>query len=434
MATTNATREAGRRSTEAELREAGGSLLVARLSSSVQIALRALAANKLRSMLTMLGVIIGVGAVVTMVSIGQGARLAVAQQVQALGSNLLTVFPGSVGQFGVQQGAGSRQNLMWEDAQAIQHEVEEVEGVTAEFSRAAQILYGSENTNTSVSGVTSEFPEVRNFRPELGTFFSETDMESRARVAVVGKTVVEKLFGDRQASPLGASIKINRATFTVIGVMEEKGATGFSDRDDVIFVPLTTAQRRLFGVEHVRVIYVKVRSAEEMDRALDKVDSLLRSRHRLGPGEDNDFTIRNQADIVAAFQGVTQTMTLLLGGIAAVSLIVGGIGIMNIMLVSVTERTREIGIRKAVGATRRDILSQFLVESVVLSLTGGLAGMMVGIAGSQTISRLAGWATLVSPWALVMAVSFAAAVGIFFGIYPAQRAASLDPIVALRYE
>ncbi len=404
------------------------------LRSSIQIALRALAANKLRSALTMLGVIIGVGAVIAMVSIGQGARASVAQQVQALGSNLLTIFPGSAGQFGVRQGAGSLQSLKLEDANAIPEEVEEVEAVTAEFARAAQVVYGSENTNTSISGVTPAFPEVRNFRPESGAFFTDADVESRARVAVVGRTVVEDLFGDRQASPLGATIKINRVSFTVIGVMEEKGATGFSDRDDVIFVPLTTAQRRLFGVEHVRTIYVKVRNAEEMDRALEKVETLLRGRHRISPGEDSDFTIRNQADIVGALQGVTQTMTLLLGGIATVSLLVGGIGIMNIMLVSVTERTREIGIRKAVGATRRDVLSQFLVEAVVLSVTGGVAGILLGVGGSKLISQLAGWATLVSPWSLVMAVSFAAAVGIFFGIYPAQRAAGMDPITALRYE
>jgi len=404
------------------------------LQSSVQIAVRALGANKLRSVLTMLGVIIGVGAVVTMVSIGQGARASIAQQVQSLGSNLLTVFPGSIGQFGVRQGLGSVRTLTSEDAAAIAAAIPAVEGVTAEFSRNAQVVHGSENVNTSVSGVTPQFQEVRNTFITVGAFFTDADMASRARVAVLGRTVVEDLFGDRGAVPIGSTIKINRVTFTVIGVLEEKGATGFNDRDDIILVPLSTAQRRLFGVDHVRAIYVKVRTPEEMDGTLGDVETLLRGRHRIQPGEDSDFTIRNQADIIATFQGVTQTMTLLLGGIAAVSLLVGGIGIMNIMLVSVTERTREIGIRKAVGATRRDILSQFVVEALVLSLLGGFIGLLLGIAGSDLISRFAGWTTLVSPASLVLAVTFAAAVGIFFGIYPAQRAAALDPIVALRYE
>jgi len=404
------------------------------LVSSMQIALRALVANKLRAVLTMLGVIIGVAAVVTMVSIGQGARQAVAAQVQSLGSNLLTIFPGSAGQFGVRQGQGSLQTLTWEDAEAIASEVPEVEAVTAEFSRNAQVVRGSENVNTSVSGVTPAFPEVRNSPIDNGAFFTQAEMASRARVAVLGRTVVERLFGDRAASPLGATLKVNRVTFTVIGVLAERGATGFNDRDDIVLVPLTTAQRRLFGVDFVRAIFVKVRDAGQMTVAQERAETLLRIRHRVTAGEESDFTIRNQADVIQTFQGVSQTMTLLLGGIAAVSLLVGGIGIMNIMLVSVTERTREIGIRKAVGATRRDILSQFLVESLVLSVSGGVIGLLLGIGGSRAISTLAGWATLISPGSLVMAVSFAAAVGIFFGIYPAQRAAGLDPIVALRYE
>ncbi len=404
------------------------------LRTSIQIALRSLAANKLRSVLTMLGVIIGVGAVVSMVSIGAGARQSVAQQVSALGSNLLIIFPGSSAQFGVRQAAGSRQTLTAEDADAIAREVPEAEAVTAEFSRPAQVVYGNQNTNTSVSGVTPSYQLVRNFNVQEGSFLGDSDMASRARVAVLGRTVVENLFGDRNAAPIGASIKINHATFTVIGVMEQKGATGFNDRDDVIFIPLTTAQRRLFGVAYVRAIYVKVRSAELMSTALDNAETVLRARHRIPAGEDSDFNIRNQADIAAAFQSVSTTMTLLLGGIAAVSLLVGGIGIMNIMLVSVTERTREIGIRKALGATRLDVLKQFLVESVVMSLMGGLLGVALGIGASRAISSFAGWATLISPGSLVMAFSFAAAVGIFFGIYPARRAAALDPIVALRYE
>ena len=401
------------------------------LRASIRIAMRALASNPLRSLLTMLGVIIGVGAVVAMVAIGQGARASVTQQVQALGSNLLTVFAGIVQFGGVARGDQVR-TMTLEDADAIRKEVPGVIGVSAEFSRTAQVTFRSENTNTQVSGVTPEFQAVRNFYPAEGQFFTDGDMRSRAKVAVVGKTVATRLFTD--ANPIGQRIKIRGITFEVIGVMEEKGATGFSDRDDVVFVPLTTAQRRLFGVTHVRTIQVQVATAEDMTEAQAALTEVLRTRHRLRPSEDNDFTVRSQADILQAFTGVSQTMTVLLGGIAAVSLIVGGIGIMNIMLVSVTERTREIGIRKAVGARRRDILLQFLVESISLSVTGGIIGIVVGILGSKLISHFAGWATLLSVQAIVMAFSFAVAVGVFFGLYPARRAASLDPIEALRHE
>ena len=401
------------------------------LRASFRIAMRAMASNPLRSLLTMLGVIIGVGAVVAMVAIGQGARQSVTQQVQALGSNLLTVFAGSAQFGGVTRGDAVR-TLTLEDAEAIRREVPRVTGISAEFSRPAQVVFRGENTNTQVSGVTPEFQTVRNFHPDQGQFFADEDMRGRTKVAVVGRTVAGRLFAD--TDPIGQRIKIRGITFTVIGVMESKGATAFSDRDDVVFVPLTTAQRRLFGVQHLRTLHVQVASAEEMTEAQAALTEVLRTRHRLGPAEDNDFTVRSQADILQAFTGVSQTMTVLLGGIAAVSLIVGGIGIMNIMLVSVTERTREIGIRKAVGARRRDILLQFLVESVALSVTGGVIGIGVGIGGSRLISQFAGWATLLSAQAVLMAFSFAVAVGVFFGLYPARRAAGLDPIVALRHE
>ncbi len=401
------------------------------LRASVRIAMRAMASNPLRSLLTMLGVIIGVGAVVAMVAIGQGARASVTQQVQALGSNLLTVFAGTA-QFGGVSRGDSVRTLTLEDAEAIRAGVPRAIGISAEFSRQAQVVFRAENTTTQVSGVTPEFQTVRNFRPAKGQFFTEEEMRARAKVAVVGRTVATRLFGD--VEPIGQRIKIRGITFDVIGVMEEKGATAFSDRDDVVFVPLLTAQRRLFGVTHVRTIHVQVATAEEMTEAQAALTEVLRARHRLGPAEENDFTIRSQADILQAFTGVSQTMTVLLGGIAAVSLIVGGIGIMNIMLVSVTERTREIGIRKAVGARRRDILLQFLVESIALSVTGGVIGIGVGVIGSRLISQFAGWATLLSVQAIAMAFSFAVAVGVFFGLYPARRAASLDPIDALRHE
>ncbi|MDR7537803.1 MAG: ABC transporter permease [Armatimonadota bacterium] len=401
------------------------------LTSSIRIAARAIASNPLRSALTMLGVIIGVGSVIAMIAIGQGARQATTQQVQALGSNLLTIFAGTPRVGGVAR-AEPAQSLTLEDAEAIRREVPGVIGVSAEFSRQAQVAYRGENTVTRVTGVTPEYETVRNFHPARGQFFVESDMRTRARVALLGATVASRLFPE--GDPIGQQIKIRGVTFTVIGLMEEKGASAFLDRDDIVLVPLTTAQRRLFGVQHVGSIQVQVAAEDQMEAAREALEALMRTRHRLRPDQENDFTIRSQADILQTLTGVAQTMTLLLGGIAAVSLIVGGIGIMNIMLVSVTERTREIGIRKAVGARRQDILLQFLVESVALSVTGGLVGIGLGVLGSWLISRFAGWATLLSPQAVGLAFGFALAVGVFFGLYPAQRASRLDPIEALRHE
>ncbi len=402
----------------------------------IRVALRALRVNTLRAVLTMLGVIIGVGAVVAMMALGAGARTAVAQQVQNLGSNLLIVFPGSIGVGGIQQGLGAQQNLTWEDAQALAATVPEVEAVEAEYSRTAQVVYAGANTATQVIGVTPDYQTVRNHYVAQGAFFTDLDMRARARVAVVGPNVVESLFGATEAGAVGASIKINRATFTIIGVLETKGAAGFGgfSRDDVVLIPLSTAQRRLFGVTNVRQIYTKIRSAGEMDGAQTSIEQVLRTRHRIAPAADADFRIFNQSDILSALEGVSRTMTLLLGGIAAVSLLVGGIGIMNIMLVSVTERTREIGIRMAIGATESDVQRQFLIEAVTLSLIGGLIGILIGVTASFLMPYLLGSAVSVSMSAILIAVVFSAAVGIFFGYYPARKAARLDPIDALRYE
>ncbi len=402
----------------------------------LRVAVRAIRANTMRAVLTMLGVIIGVGAVVAMVALGAGARTSVAAQVQTLGSNLLAVIPGSIGVGGVQQGLGAQQNLTWEDGQAIGSSIPEVEAVEAEFGRTAQVVFAGANTATQVIGVTPEYQQVRNHYVVQGAFFTDQDMKSRTRVAILGPNVVQTLFGSADADPVGAQVKINRSTFTIIGVLESKGAATFGgfSRDDVVLVPLTTAQKRLFGVDYVRTIYAKVRSAEEMDVAQNEIERQLRARHRIGPGADADFRIFNQADVLGALESVSRTMTLLLGGIAAVSLLVGGIGIMNIMLVSVTERTREIGLRKAVGATPADILLQFLVEAVLLSVSGGVLGIAVGAVGARLLTEFVGWATQMSVQAVLLAFSFSVAVGVFFGYYPAGRAAALDPIVALRYE
>jgi putative ABC transport system permease protein len=310
--------------------------------------------------------------------------------------------------------------------------VPDVVGVSPELTRQAQVVYRNENTFTRVIGATPEYETVRNFKAARGQFITDADMRSRAKVALLGHTVATRLFPETEA--IGQQIKIRGITFTVIGILEEKGATGFFDRDDIVLVPLSTAQRRLFGVRNVGSIQVQVVTEDRMPAAQDALTALMRKRHRLAPNQDNDFTIRSQADLLQTLTGVAQTMTVLLGGIAAVSLIVGGIGIMNIMLVSVTERTREIGIRKAVGARRRDILLQFLVESVALSVTGGVMGIAIGVLGSRLITQFAGWATLLSPQAISLAFTFALAVGVFFGLYPAQRAATLDPIEALRHE
>jgi putative ABC transport system permease protein len=401
------------------------------LSASIRIALRAMAGNPLRSLLTMLGVIIGVGSVIAMVAIGEGARQATTQQVQSLGSNLLTIFAGTSQAGGIARG-DAVQTLTMEDAEAIAEGVPGVTGVSPEFSRQAQIVYRSQNTYTRITGVTPNYETVRNWKAASGQFINENDMRSRARVVLLGATTASTLFGD--TDPLGQQVKIRGVTFTVIGIMEQKGATAFFDRDDAALVPLTTAQRRLFGGRNVGSIQVQVAAEDQMPAVQASLEEFMRARHRLADNQDNDFTVRSQADILQTLTGVAQTMTALLGGIAAVSLIVGGIGIMNIMLVSVTERTREIGIRKAIGARRRDILLQFLVESVALSITGGLIGIALGVVGSRLITQFAGWATLLSPHAIVLAFVFALAVGVFFGLYPAQRAARLDPIEALRHE
>jgi len=400
---------------------------------SFATALTALFANTFRALLTMLGVIIGVAAVITMIAIGEGAQKAVVDRIEALGSNLLFVSPGAArggGMFVRQSGTSVR--LKREDADAILEKSALIEAVIPEVSRSAQVKYGNSNWGTRVLGTVPEYESARNFAVTTGRYFTQAEEHGIARVCVIGNTVAENIFADE--TPLGKSIRISGQAFTVLGVLESKGQGGWGNPDDQIIVPLSTAQRRLFGIDYLSMISVKVAGGESMEEAILDVERILRRQHRLRENQDNDFVIRNQSDIISTFQETQETFTLLLAGIAAVSLVVGGIGIMNVMLISVTERTHEIGIRKAVGARRRDILWQFLIESVVVSVIGGCIGILAGLIASAVLSSYGDWMLVISAGAIVLSFLFATLVGVFFGLYPAWKAAMLDVIDALRYE
>ncbi|MGI9951500.1 ABC transporter permease [Moorellaceae bacterium AZ2] len=401
------------------------------LLTALQMALRSIRANKLRSGLTMLGIIIGVMAVIVMVALSQGARAQVTERIASMGSNLLVITPG-FGQ-GPVRGAAVTNRLTYEDARAIAR-LPLVKNVAPEVSTEATVTYGNQTWTATVSGTTPDLQRIRDWTLEAGNFFTEEDVTAGSMVAVLGYTVAENLFSPA-VNPVGNRIQLNGLSFTVIGVLTSKGASmGGIDQDNTIYIPLTTAQQRLLGTKYVRQISVQVETAEALDALQEAVTTLLRARHHLSENADNDFNIRNMADLLSAVEDTTRIMTLLLGGIAAVSLVVGGIGIMNIMLVSVTERTREIGIRMAVGATPSDILVQFLVESFVLSVSGGLIGVFLGWITTRVFSHFAGWKMYLSPPVVLLALGFAAAVGIFFGYYPAKRAASSNPIESLRFE
>jgi putative ABC transport system permease protein len=408
------------------------------LWASMRIALRALRVNKLRSALTMLGIVIGVGAVITMVAVGAGAQARVAEQIQSLGSNLIVILSGSVTSGGVRLGSGSQLTITEEDAWAIQREIPLVEAAAPTMAGGAQIVYGSLNWATSIRGVTPEYFTARDWAVISGRSFSQEDVDGATKMALLGQTVTFNLFAD--TDPVGQVIRIKNVPFTVIGVLDRKGqTTQGQDQDDIVLVPLSTAKKKVVGqsqanAKAVSAISVKVRQASMMDAAEQEIRALLRQRHRLQAYQDDDFWIRNLAEVLQSQEESSQVLTMLLAAIASVSLLVGGIGIMNIMLVSVTERTREIGLRRAVGARGRDILTQFLVEAVTLSLIGGIIGIGFGLVATYAIAYFAEWSTLIDPRAILLAFGFAAAVGIFFGFYPARKAASLDPIEALRYE
>jgi len=402
------------------------------LRESIEVAVEGLSANKMRALLTMLGVIIGVGAVIAMLAIGQGARQQTMQRIQQMGTNVLMVQAGQSMQGAVRGGSGSSTTLTFDDCKAIADKCPSVAAAVPEVRGNLQVKYGSQNTNTTIFGTTPEYPSVRDYSVQDGKFFSAQDVKASKKVAAIGPTTALNLFG--ASSPVGKSIRIKGTKFKILGLMTAKGAGGFQDPDDQIFIPVTTAMRRVLGVTNIRGISIEAKSAEVMEQASSEVAALLRERHKIPDGQEDDFSIRNQAEFMAMADATNQTFTMLLAGIASVSLLVGGIGIMNIMLVSVTERTREIGIRKALGARRKDILLQFLIESLVLSLVGGLAGVVFGVLGSFAVGSLSGWNVAVSMGSVVLSFSFAALVGVFFGLYPARQASGLDPIEALRYE
>jgi putative ABC transport system permease protein len=406
---------------------------------SVRIALRALRVNALRSALTMLGIIIGVGAVITMIAVGSGGQAQVNERIRSLGANLLIVTPGAQIDGRARLGAGTRHTLIEDDAKAIASEIPSIVVAAPAVIGNAQVIYGNRNWSTSISGVVPDHLIARDWRPRLGAAFTLTDVDSASKVALLGATAAEKLFEDED--PVGKLMRIGTVPFLVVGVLEAKGQSASGrDQDDFVMIPLTTAKMRVLGGKHevsrhaVDYIYVKVNGASAMDTAERQITALLRQRHRQSPDAPDDFQVRNLTSIFTASADATRTLGMLLAAVASVSLVVGGISIMNILLVSITERTREIGVRMAVGARPSHIRNQFLIEAVTLALLGGIGGIICGVAAAVAFAWVAGWPILITPATIILAVGFSAAVGIFFGFYPAHKASKLDPIEALRFE
>ena len=406
--------------------------------ASSRIAVRALRVNKLRSTLTMLGIIIGVGAVIAMVGVGAGAQASVTERIESLGSNLIVATSGSLTSSGARLGQGTQYTLTEDDSAAVAREIPAVQVAAPSLKGKGQVVSGNLNWSTDIYGVTEDYLEARDWPLVAGRFLGPEDVDGATKVAVLGQTTALNLFGE--ADPLGQIVRIQKVPFTVIGLLDEKGESSYGwDQDDVVMIPLSTAKTKVLGTSQanprsVRKIEIKIRPGEDLTEAEAQIRTLLRQRHRLQPGNDDNFKLGNLTDVLEAKEQAAQVMTYLLAAIASVSLLVGGIGIMNIMLVSVTERTREIGLRLAVGASDWDILLQFLVEAVTLAVIGGVVGIAAGLVGSRAISYFAEWRTLVMPDTIAVAFGFAAAIGIFFGFYPAKKAARLDPIEALRYE
>ena len=399
----------------------------------IVVALRSITRNRMRSLLTMLGIIIGVASVIALVALGEGSQADITAEIDSMGTNLIIVVPESADSHGVRGAAGSSTSLSLDDAETIKQEVSAVANVSAEIRLTEQVVAGNSNWNTSVQGVSESFLSIRNYEVVQGTFFSRRDVKAKAKLAVLGKTVVDELFAGK--NPVGSRIRIRNVPFRVIGVLGEKGQNGMgNDQDDVILVPAPTALYRLSDGKTVRGLLVSATTPAQIDEAKVEIAAVLRKSHRLHDNQDNDFSLRDQSEITDMASQVTGTLTLLLGAIAGVSLMVGGIGVMNIMLVSVTERTREIGIRLAIGARSGDILLQFLIEAVILCLCGGVIGIMAGLGTAFVMGEVMGTGVVVNPSIILLSVGFTLAVGVFFGFYPARKAANLNPIEALRYE
>jgi macrolide transport system ATP-binding/permease protein len=395
-------------------------------------AVGAMVSHKMRSFLSILGILIGVAAVIAMLAIGQGAKESIEKQLASLGSNLLVVRSGSSRVHGVALEAGVVTRLTFQDVAVIEKLTDEVKRVSPSVTGRGQLVYANKNWNTQIEGVGVDYASIRTSEPAVGRFFYESEVKMREKVVLLGTTVARELFGD--INPVGETIKINLLNFKVIGVLPEKGGGGFHDQDDTVLIPVTTAMYRVLGKEYIDSLYAEAKSADLIDAAQEAISQVIIKQHHLNKGEEDSFQILNMADIKNAFETTTKTMSLLLGSIAAISLLVGGIGIMNIMLVSVTERTREIGLRKAIGATKKDIMVQFLIESVLMSFLGGISGILLGGGTAVLITFFAGWSVRVSWSSIILATTFSLAVGIVFGLWPAQKASKLDPIEALRYE